>query len=112
MRLGTLEKWTKKGGVFLIGYTMFARLVQGVGIKNKSIRARFNKCLLGADVVICDEGHLLKNEKTNIAKAVYQVSIWSVKLLLKRKMNTRKTGKKYFEKGQVLGISIRLRSAY
>lgn len=37
------------------------------------MRENYANCLLGADLVICDEGHMLKNEKTNIAKACFQV---------------------------------------
>lgn len=74
-RIYTIESWFKRGGVLLMGYTMFARLVQGTGIKSKALKDRFIECLIkpGADLVICDEGHIMKNEKTAIAKTICQV---------------------------------------
>lgn len=41
----------------------------------KKIRDQYLKGLIdpGADLVICDEGHLLKNSKTAISKAVERI---------------------------------------
>jgi len=72
-RVKVVENWKNRGGVFLIGYTMFTRLVQGMGIKSKDLRQRMLKALTSPDLVVCDEGHLLKSEKTNVSKAVNQV---------------------------------------
>lgn len=30
-------------------------------------------CFLGADLVVCDEGHMLKNEQTALSKAMNRV---------------------------------------
>jgi len=75
LRLKEIEKWFEKGGVLLMGYTIFSRLAQGQCIKPKKLVAKFQQCLLspGPDLVICDEGHLLKTEKTNLSKSVYQI---------------------------------------
>lgn len=72
-RLNELDKWSK-GGVLMIGYTMYARLVEGKTIKPKKYVEPFREHLLkGPDMIVCDEGHTLKNEKTAISKAVSQV---------------------------------------
>ena len=75
-RVNTLEKWFNNGGIFLMGYTMFTRLVQGTNIKSKALKDRINKCLTkpGADLIVCDEGHIMKSEKTAVAKSIYQVN--------------------------------------
>ena len=76
-RAELLNIWHKRGGVMIIGLTLFSSLVMGGRGKKpaKSVRDAIQKCLLdpGAEIVICDEGHLLKNEKTAYNKAVSQI---------------------------------------
>lgn len=44
-------------------------------MKPKKLMRDVNKCLLspGADLVVCDEGHTLKNENSHMSKSVNQV---------------------------------------
>jgi len=75
-RAEKLSQWFGEGGVLIIGYEMFRNLVNEKNNKfKKKQRDIFNSCLLepGPDIVICDEGHLLKNEKSAINKAVNRI---------------------------------------
>ncbi|KAI6175404.1 SNF2 family N-terminal domain containing protein [Aphelenchoides bicaudatus] len=88
-RLELVSKWTEEGGVLLVGYEMFRLLTvkkrkrkenanQGANTKNlKEISADeaneiFYEALIdpGADLVVCDEGHRIKNLKTDVARAL------------------------------------------
>jgi len=75
-RADKLSQWFRDGGVLIIGYEMFRNLVNEKNNKfKKKQKETYNSCLLdpGPDVVICDEGHLLKNEKSAINKAVNRI---------------------------------------
>lgn len=56
---------------------MFRNLANegGNGRHKKKIREQIQKSLIdpGPDLVVCDEGHLLKNEKTALSKAVNKI---------------------------------------
>ena len=75
-RLNELEAWTKRGGVFLIGYQIFQILITGRNVKPKKLVDTFKKHLTdpGPDLIVCDEGHFLKNEQTALSKTVNQVA--------------------------------------
>ncbi|XP_018347089.1 PREDICTED: transcriptional regulator ATRX homolog [Trachymyrmex septentrionalis] len=70
-----LQRWQKTGGVMIIGYEMFRNLTG----PNKNIRKAMKEVILeclvdpGADLVVCDEGHLLKNEDTALSKCMRNV---------------------------------------
>ncbi|XP_018302320.1 transcriptional regulator ATRX homolog isoform X1 [Mycetomoellerius zeteki] len=70
-----LQRWQKTGGVMIIGYEMFRNLTG----PNKNIRKVMKEVMLeclvdpGADLVVCDEGHLLKNEDTALSKCMRSV---------------------------------------
>nr|XP_050855049.1 transcriptional regulator ATRX-like isoform X1 [Vespula vulgaris] len=70
-----LQHWHNNGGVLVIGYEMFRNLTG----MNKNIRKHMKdailKCLIdpGPDLIVCDEGHLLKNEDTALSKSMKQV---------------------------------------
>ncbi|XP_039313283.1 transcriptional regulator ATRX isoform X2 [Solenopsis invicta] len=70
-----LQRWQKTGGVMIIGYEMFRNLTG----PNKNIRKGMKEVILeclvnpGADLVVCDEGHLLKNEDTALSKCMRNV---------------------------------------
>ena len=76
-RADRINQWFREGGVLIIGYQLFRNLVNE---KNKKFKKKqteiFNRCLLdpGPDLVVCDEGHLLKNEKSAINKAVNRIT--------------------------------------
>ncbi|XP_068081267.1 transcriptional regulator ATRX homolog isoform X2 [Anabrus simplex] len=68
-RAHLLRSWHEGGGVMIIGYEMFRNLSNLV---NERV---FQRTLLnpGPDLVVCDEGHLLKNEKTALSKAMCKI---------------------------------------
>lgn len=71
-----LKEWHEEGGVCILGYDMFRILVNAKNASvKKKMREDVQKSLIspGPDIVVCDEGHLLKNEKTSISKAVSQI---------------------------------------
>ncbi|CAL4061368.1 unnamed protein product, partial [Meganyctiphanes norvegica] len=71
-----LDDWWKEGGVMIMGYDMFRNLSNE---KNKKYKGKmkeiFQKALVnpGPDIMVCDEGHILKNEKTALSKAIVTI---------------------------------------
>ncbi|XP_067621446.1 transcriptional regulator ATRX-like isoform X2 [Eurosta solidaginis] len=86
-KIQILKDWSAstitKAGILLIGYEAFRTLVLYHSYKNRgiaqsrldSIRNDVDKYLLtpGADLVVCDEGHIIKNSKSAISLAVSQI---------------------------------------
>lgn len=72
-RIFKLKEWFEEGGACVIGYDMYRILAneKAKGLRKKQ-RETLQQALVdpGPDLVVCDEGHLLKNEKTSISKAV------------------------------------------
>ncbi|KAM7417838.1 hypothetical protein PAMA_017471 [Pampus argenteus] len=70
-----LQRWHDMGGVMIIGYEMYRNLTQGRNIKSKKLKETFQKTLVdpGPDIVICDEGHILKNEASAVSKAMNSI---------------------------------------
>lgn len=70
-----LQRWQEDGGIMIIGYEMYRNLTQGRNIKSKKLKETFQKTLVdpGPDFVICDEGHILKNEASAVSKAMNSI---------------------------------------
>ncbi|XP_049440963.1 transcriptional regulator ATRX isoform X2 [Epinephelus fuscoguttatus] len=70
-----LQRWHDTGGVMIIGYEMYRNLTQGRNIKSKKLKEIFQRTLVdpGPDLVICDEGHILKNEASAVSKAMNSI---------------------------------------
>lgn len=71
-----INDWHNKGGVLIIGYDMFRNLSSESNRIRKKLKDHLQKALVnpGPDLVICDEGHLLKNSKTSLSKAVNRIN--------------------------------------
>ncbi|XP_077433961.1 transcriptional regulator ATRX isoform X2 [Vanacampus margaritifer] len=74
-RAVALQQWHDLGGIIIIGYEMYRNLTQGRNIKSKKLKETFQKTLVdpGPDLVICDEGHILKNEASAVSKAMNSI---------------------------------------
>ncbi|XP_033236837.1 transcriptional regulator ATRX-like isoform X1 [Drosophila pseudoobscura] len=87
-KLRVLEEWslssTNKAGCLLVGYEAFRSLVfyhsykyrgNVTSSKLENVRGKVQKYLLepGADLVVCDEGHIIKNSKSAISLAVSKI---------------------------------------
>ncbi|XP_070818931.1 transcriptional regulator ATRX [Chaetodon trifascialis] len=74
-RAYSLQQWQDTGGVMIIGYEMYRNLTQGRNIKSKKLKETFQKTLVdpGPDLVICDEGHILKNEASAVSRAMNSI---------------------------------------
>ncbi|XP_012940516.1 transcriptional regulator ATRX [Aplysia californica] len=75
LRADTLKDWHESGGIMIIGYEMYRNLTTGARIKNKRQKKIFYETLVdpGPDLVVCDEGHILKNEASALSKAMNQM---------------------------------------
>lgn len=60
----------------LMGYEMFRNLASGRKIRKTKLVESFKKCLLdpGPDIIVCDEGHVLRREKSNLSLVVSEVA--------------------------------------
>lgn len=77
-RAWRITDWYNDGGVLIIGYDMFRNLSSATAKRGKGGKKIVQQYLTGlidpgADLVICDEGHLLKNDKTALSKAVNRI---------------------------------------
>lgn len=70
-----MQRWHEDGGVLIIGYEMYRNLTQGRNVKSKKLKEMYQKTLVdpGPDFVVCDEGHVLKNEASAISKAMNSI---------------------------------------
>ncbi|XP_017495005.1 PREDICTED: transcriptional regulator ATRX homolog [Rhagoletis zephyria] len=72
-RVDLLRTWYKRGGVLLITNALFARIVSSLEEMADRASARaFRTYLLspGPDLLVIDEGHLLKNEDSQLNRAL------------------------------------------
>ena len=83
--LQQLERWMRLGGVLLVGYQMYRLMIvrkarkpdQRSAIPDE-VGARIDKILLeGTEIVVADEAHNLKNDKSAIAKAAARIQTQS-----------------------------------
>lgn len=71
-----LDDWWREGGVCIMGYDMFRNLSNCKSKRYKGkMKEIFKKTLInpGPDIMVCDEGHILKNENTALSKAINQI---------------------------------------
>ncbi|XP_071453128.1 transcriptional regulator ATRX homolog isoform X2 [Hetaerina americana] len=75
-RMYQLKDWQNDGGVMVLGYEMYRNLSNTT---SKRVRQKFQQVFKstlvdpGPDLVICDEGHLLKNIASALSKAVNSI---------------------------------------
>uniref|UniRef100_A0A096LTB9 DNA helicase n=1 Tax=Poecilia formosa TaxID=48698 RepID=A0A096LTB9_POEFO len=71
-RLRALQTWQRDGGIVIMGYEMYRNLSQNSKAASEEWNKELKSALVdpGPDFVICDEGHILRNESSCISKAM------------------------------------------
>lgn len=74
-KVDTVKMWRDIGGVLIMGYDTFQALVSARKNKNEMLLTILREALLdpGPQLIVCDEGHLLKNGQTRRFKALSKV---------------------------------------
>ena len=74
-RISVLRDWVKNRGVLIIGYEMLKNVTSQDYTDNEEDREFISCCLIkpGPQLVVCDEGHILKNDKTAISSTVSKI---------------------------------------
>ncbi|XP_053669923.1 transcriptional regulator ATRX homolog [Anopheles nili] len=76
-RANKLMEWHNEGGVMILGYDMFRNLSNPTASRiRKKVRESLQTSLIdpGPELIVCDEGHLLKNEKTSLSQMVNRIT--------------------------------------
>lgn len=70
-----INLWHQSGGVLIMSYSMFRNFSTKHEKFSREQVQNIENCILdpGADVVVCDEGHLLKNENSLIANQMQKI---------------------------------------
>eukprot|EP00066_Takifugu_rubripes_P020535 XP_011609801.1 PREDICTED: transcriptional regulator ATRX-like isoform X2 [Takifugu rubripes] len=71
-RLAALQKWYREGGVMVMGYELYRILSLAPKTNDEASRKELKRILVdpGPDFVVCDEGHMLRNNGSRISKAL------------------------------------------
>ena len=79
-RLRIVKEWHRQGGVLMIGYALLRRIVlqpekaatSAKGASKEQAYGEMKRCIVDANLVIADEGHVIKNTRGRLRIAVKQ----------------------------------------